>query len=79
MRKIVFLIPLLLTACAVGPDYAMPRIDLPNWWHAHAAAPELRETEAPQPTAWWKAFHDKELDRLIGRALAAERLLVAAH
>ncbi len=77
MRKIIILFSLLLTACTVGPDYTVPKLDLPGWWHAHVggnaqkppeAQDERKEPEAQQ-AEWWKEFHDTELDQLVRRAL----------
>ena len=58
---------LLLSACAVGPDY-----------HAPQTVPAaLINTQSPQFTtqnpeaAWWQQFADPELDSLVTRALSA--------
>ncbi len=58
---------LLLSACAVGPDY-----------HAPQTAPAaLINTQSPQfvaqnpEAAWWNQFDDAELDSLVSRSLAA--------
>jgi multidrug efflux system outer membrane protein len=56
-----------LAACAVGPAYhapAEPPVTL-------TALDPQKLTPAPAASAWWKAFGDPELDRLIDRALAA--------
>src|ERR1700677_2128256 len=66
---------LLLAACAVGPNY-----------HAPQAAPVvLKNAQSPAfveqtPEAlWWQEFDDRELDNLVGRALASNLDLRAAY
>jgi len=56
----------LLAGCAVGPDYHPPKADAPAQWVSPQArgATNLPTTDA----AWWKSFHDAELDSLIVRA-----------
>jgi NodT family efflux transporter outer membrane factor (OMF) lipoprotein len=66
MRPVLFLAPsvlaLMLTACAVGPDYKAPDLHLTQDFHA---APT---TSQPLPLKiWWTAFNDPELDRIVGR------------
>ena len=63
--------PLLLSACAVGPDYKAPPVP------ASAAGPFLSRSDATAPDAaplaadWWKLYQDPVLDRLVQDALAA--------
>jgi len=79
MRRLLPLLPLLAaTACAVGPRHGAPSTP------AAAAGPFL--TPAPDidsatalPADWWRLYDDPVLDRLIGRAFAANTdLRVAA-
>lgn len=59
---------LLLSACAVGPDYVVP----PS---PGGPAPKLSEADAaatspsPLPPQWWRLFGDPVLDQLVTRAL----------
>ena len=59
---------LLLSACAVGPDYAVPP-------PPGGPAPTLTEADAaatsptPLPPQWWRLFGDPVLDTLVTRAL----------
>lgn len=58
---------LLLSACAVGPDYRPPQTEPARFGNAGNA-----DFVAAGPEAlWWKQFHDAGLDRLIERGLAA--------
>ena len=69
MRRFLALLPLALSACAVGPDYREP---LPP----KLVAGQLRETDVavvsptPLPPRWWRLFADPTLDRLVEKALA---------
>ena len=55
----------LLAACAVGPDYEVPKTEAAPFVAAQAAA----VSEQPFEAAWWKQFQDPVLDSLIERAL----------
>lgn len=53
--------------CAVGPDYHAPSAAAPAHWSTGLAG---GEAAAPADvTAWWRTFHDPELDTLIDRAV----------
>jgi NodT family efflux transporter outer membrane factor (OMF) lipoprotein len=62
------LLPLALTACAIGPDYR------PAPLPAAASAPFTATpvaSGAATPDAWWRLYDDPVLDDLIARAFAA--------
>lgn len=59
-RTLPLLLSLALTACAVGPDYSRPKIDVPAGTTAQ---------QASVPSDWWQQFHDPVLDQLITEAL----------
>lgn len=69
MKRAAFLIPLTLSACAVGPNYRQPT-------PPGTAAPTLAEsaiagvTPTPLPGKWWQLFDDPNVDRLVEKALA---------
>src|SRR4051812_11529469 len=60
----VCLLPFLLAACAVGPDYVRPTVETP------AAFKEMQGWKTAQPRdqeirgKWWQAFNDPLLDAL---------------
>ncbi|MBV8681082.1 MAG: efflux transporter outer membrane subunit [Aquitalea sp.] len=60
-RTLPLLLSLTLTACAVGPDYSRPKLDLP--------ATTSDTTQASIQADWWQQFHDPVLDQLIAEAL----------
>jgi len=66
---------LVVSACAVGPDYSRPELDLPSAWSADGT---------PASTAgerWWTLYGDAVLDRLMEEALAhnADLAIAAAR
>src|SRR5437667_1327755 len=68
---------ILWTGCAVGPNYHAPKTALPGGWSETA---NMGETNGPaQLVAWWKNFHDLELDSLIERAAGSNFNLKAAQ
>jgi NodT family efflux transporter outer membrane factor (OMF) lipoprotein len=56
----------LLAACAVGPDYDPPEVDVGAEW----VGPSNPSAAAVDLETWWQTFDDPELDRLITAALA---------
>jgi len=61
-----------LTGCTVGPDYHRPQIALTP----HFATPGI--TAPSDDTAWWHAFQDPLLDRIVDQALAQNLDIAAA-
>ena len=57
---------LLLSACAVGPDYQQPKVDLPQSF-ANAAHPEFSGHDVE--VGWWKSFNDPQLTTLVEQTL----------
>jgi NodT family efflux transporter outer membrane factor (OMF) lipoprotein len=77
-----FVLPLMLSValagCAVGPDYRKPDLALtPSF---HTPAPETQPAaRAARLDAWWAAFGDPELTRIVERAAAQNLDLVQAQ
>jgi len=83
----VSLVVLLLSGCAVGPNYKRPSVDVPGAYRA--ASPQEATPSAPESSLgdlkWWEVFQDKQLQDLIHAALqqnydvriAATRILQA--
>jgi outer membrane protein, multidrug efflux system len=61
MKKIALLI--LLTGCAVGPNYKQPENNVSDVW----ASETIASTETPL-IEWWKVFDDELLNKYIARA-----------
>ena len=53
---------LMLVGCAVGPHYAKPVLKVNDSWNV--TSPQI-STQPVADTAWWKAFNDPMLERLI--------------
>ena len=58
----------IMTGCAIGPDYFRPKLDVPEAYRY-----EPKETQDVINTAWWKQFQDPVLDGLIAEALAGNK------
>ena len=75
MRALLPLV-LLLSACSVGPDYAVPGFTaMPARWLGGTVS---SEGTAPD-TAYWHAFHDRTLDYFIFQHGNADRPLPSIH
>lgn len=75
--KTCYLIPsaalLVLASCTLGPDFQLPGFSGGSKWK------ESQTTCASRlPDDWWRLFNDRELTRLVDRALAANNDLAAA-
>lgn len=71
-------LPLLLSACMLGPDYVKPEAagDAQTRLHRADAA---QVVSAPPPQRWWEELHDPQLTALIDQALANSPNLRAAQ
>lgn len=70
MMRLAALLPaLLLSACAVGPDYKRPAALPPEQVRLTEALENGAVTPSPLPPQWWQLFKDPELDRLVTQAL----------
>ena len=59
---------LLFSACAVGPDYVRPKLDLPS---------ASNTTSLVSPANWWRVFNDSNIDKLVNEGLANNSNLLA--
>ena len=59
------LLALLLVACATGPDYQAPKLDVPATWSGTDNAKELANLDH-----WWQRFDDPVLQQMIDAALS---------
>ena len=66
-----------LSACAVGPDYVAPHLDLAAF-HSVPKPETGRTIPAPPLDRWWIGFRDPELTAIVRRALAENLDLAAA-
>src|SRR5258706_2958693 len=79
LRSLALLAPAsLLAACAVGPDYAPPKIDSPAQFMGQAAVSGRLAPPASEAASWWEGFEDPLLTRLVSAALKQNLDLAAA-
>lgn len=72
-RLLVLPAALALGSCMVGPDFKIPGLSGGSKWKESASTAATR-----LPDNWWRLFNDRELTRLVDRALAANNDLAAA-
>ena len=70
---------LLLSACAVGPDYARPPVETPPAWKLDGPWRTGEPADTAPKGPWWQRFGDPRLDGLQQQALAqSPNLAIAA-
>ena len=65
---------LLLSSCAMGPDYLRPQIEVAEKFRVSHA-----EGKSIANLTWWELFHDENLQRLINQALSGNKELKQAE
>jgi NodT family efflux transporter outer membrane factor (OMF) lipoprotein len=55
---------LLLAACAVGPDYVRPTMEVPSSFKEDPNWKPAQPADGKMPSTWWKLFDDAQLDAL---------------
>lgn len=69
-----------VTACAVGPNYHKPTVQMPEGFKE--GADWQRAQVNPQgalSSTWWVEYHDEQLSQLVNAALQANQSIVAAE
>ncbi|MBA2491729.1 MAG: hypothetical protein H0V34_08525 [Gammaproteobacteria bacterium] len=61
LKWVTALITISLGACAVGPDYRRPALDLPAQWNDEVL---LTARERAELSGWWGYFEDPEIARV---------------
>ncbi len=57
----------MISACAVGPDYERPEVEINEQWSESDAAELIGDLPAA-PASWWQVFNDPLLDELVNEA-----------
>jgi outer membrane protein, multidrug efflux system len=71
-------VALLLAACAGGPDYQRPKVDMPVAWKLEAPWRESTPNDMAVKGPWWQRFGDAQLDALQQQALVGSQTLAVA-
>jgi outer membrane protein, multidrug efflux system len=69
----------LLSACAAGPTYVKPAVDMPVSWQLQEPWRTASPADAQAKGPWWERFGDADLNALEQKALQANQTLVAAQ
>jgi multidrug efflux system outer membrane protein len=70
--------PALLAACAAGPDYSRPALDLPVTWKLETPWRTGTPSDGAARGPWWQRFGDARLDTLQAQAIKDNATLAAA-
>lgn len=60
----------LCAGCAVGPDYAQPKVSLPDRFQGQSAVEQRQAAVHADLETWWARFNDPQLVRFVTLALA---------
>src|SRR5208283_3108238 len=74
-----FLAAMLLSGCAVGPNYKRPSAQVPDTWKGEGPWQTAAPKDSIPKGTWWQVYHDAELDRLEQELMQANQSLVAAR
>ncbi|MBU1442319.1 MAG: efflux transporter outer membrane subunit, partial [Gammaproteobacteria bacterium] len=69
----------LLAACAAGPDYRKPAVEVPVTWQVESPWRQSTPNDALDKGPWWQRFGDAQLDALVRKALADSPTLTVAN
>jgi multidrug efflux system outer membrane protein len=78
LRRGITLLALLLAACAVGPQYKKPQLEMPQAWKVEEPFRVGKPRDDAPKGPWWLRFSDPQLDALQAKALANSPNLVIA-
>jgi len=63
-KALVLMLPLLLAACAAGPDYVKPTAETPAAFKEQAGWKIAQPADTQIPAKWWELYHDPLLNAL---------------
>src|SRR5450830_533265 len=73
LSAIAFATSLLISGCAVGPDYARPQMDLPTAYKEQGPWKTAEPGQIDSQQRWWEAYQDPVLNELIDQANKANQ------
>lgn len=76
---IAFAVAVLISGCAVGPDYVVPKMDLPATYKEQGPWKVAEPGQIDSNHRWWEAYHDSVLNDLIEQAGKANQNLRLAE
>ena len=62
-----------ISGCAVGPDYVVPKMDLPGAYKEQGPWKIAEPSQIDSQQRWWEAYHDSILNDLMGQANQANQ------
>jgi NodT family efflux transporter outer membrane factor (OMF) lipoprotein len=78
VKRTLFLV-LVLSGCAVGPDYVRPRLETPAAYRESLGWQPAAPKDAAARGRWWEAFGDPELSALIAQVDVSNQGIAAAE
>lgn len=63
-KSLVLITPLLLAACAVGPDYVKPKTETPEAFKEQQGWKIAQPADTQIPAKWWELYNDSLLNSL---------------
>ena len=69
----------LLAACAAGPEYRKPAVEMPATWKLEAPWRASAPSDAVAKGEWWESFADPQLNALARQTLSASPTIAAAN
>jgi NodT family efflux transporter outer membrane factor (OMF) lipoprotein len=80
LRGVILTVTACLSACAVGPDYHKPSVQIPESFKEGADWQRAQPNPAqPLSGNWWLVYQDARLTQLIGQSLQANQSIIAAE
>jgi NodT family efflux transporter outer membrane factor (OMF) lipoprotein len=70
---------LLLSGCAIGPNYSKPEVEVPPQWKEAGDWVVAQPKDALPKGKWWQAFNDPVLDALMEQVEVSNQSLAAAE
>src|SRR5260221_559697 len=79
LRSSAFPMLLLVSGCAIGPNYSKPEAIAPEQWKEAGDWIVAKPSDAGPKGKWWEAFNDPVVDSLPGQGSGTNQSLAAAQ
>jgi NodT family efflux transporter outer membrane factor (OMF) lipoprotein len=79
VRRLGFLLSLVLAGCAVGPDYQRPPVEVPAGYKEAAGWKPAQPSDAAARGEWWEMFGDPGLNALVEQVDISNQTVLAAE